>query len=401
MKKVFLIDAQRTAVGNFLGALKSLNAAKLGSAVVRKILERNNLNGEVIDEVIAGNILSAGQGQGVARQISVGAGIPVEVPAYSVNMLCGSGLKAVALAAGAIQNGEAELIIAGGAESMSNAPYLLPAKVRQGIKMGDFKTVDHLVFDALTDAFSGVHMGVTAENIAEKLNISRAAQDEFAWKSQQKAITAVDGGEFKDEIVPLEVADGKNVFMFDKDEYPNRTTSPEKLALLKPSFKKDGTVTPGNASGINDGAAFVLVASEAAAKKHNLKPMAEIVSFGQAGTDPQTMGLGPVPAIANALKKTGMKFGDMEYLELNEAFAAQSLGVTKELSKAHGMTEEAILSRCNINGGAIALGHPVGASGARILVTLAHILKRKNVIYGLAGSCVGGGMGIAAIIKNL
>ncbi|MDR1093988.1 MAG: acetyl-CoA C-acyltransferase [Clostridiales bacterium] len=399
--KVYIVDGQRTATGSFLGSLKGCGAAKMGAAVVKKLLERNKLTGAEIGELIAGNILSAGAGQGPARQVSIGAGIPREVPAYSVNMLCGSGLKAVVNAAAAIRAGDADLIVAGGVESMSNAPYLIPAKARQGVKLGDFQTVDHMVHDALTDAFSGAHMGVTAENIAESLLIPRAAQDAFAWDSQQKAIAAVDGGAFKDEIVPVEVTEGKNTFIFEKDEYPNRATSPEKLAALRPAFKKDGTVTAGNASGLNDGAAFVLVAGEAAVKKYSLTPMAELVAAGQAGVEPQIMGLGPVPAIAAALKKAGRKLSDMEYIELNEAFAAQSLGVVKQLAAARGMGENEILKRCNVNGGAIALGHPVGASGARILVTLLHILKHRGAGYGLASLCIGGGMGVAVVVKSM
>ncbi|MDR3318636.1 MAG: acetyl-CoA C-acetyltransferase [Clostridiales bacterium] len=402
MKKVYIVDGKRTPIGSFLGGLKSVGAADLGAHVVKNLLAVNNIPAEAIDEVIVGNVLSAGAGQGVARQVALKAGIPHTVPAYAVNMVCGSGMKAVINAYAAIQAG-AGLIIAGGAESMSNAPYLLTAKSRQGIKMGEFKMVDHMIFDALTDAYSGVHMGITAENVAAKHGITREEQDAFAYGSQQKAIAAVDGGAFKDEIIPLEITEGKNTFVFENDEYPNRGTSPEKLAKLRPAFKTDGTgtVTAGNASGLNDGASFVIVAGEEAVAKYKLSPLAELIATGQGGVDPQLMGLGPVPAIKNALAAAGLKIGDIDYLELNEAFAAQSLGVVKELSDAFGVKPADITAKCNINGGAIALGHPVGASGNRILVTLLHILKNKKAGYGLASLCIGGGMGTAVIVKNL
>ncbi|GHV69785.1 acetyl-CoA acetyltransferase [Spirochaetia bacterium] len=401
MEKTYIIDGLRTPIGSFLGSLKSCTAPKLGSAVIRALLERNNIAGADIDEVIAGNVLSAGAGMGVGRQAAIGGGVPAEVPAYSLNILCGSGLKAIMNAVAEIRAGNAGMIIAGGIESMSNAPYILPAKTRQGIKMGEIAVQDHLLYDGLTDAFHHYHMGVTAENVAEMHKISREAQDAFAFNSQQKAIKAVDAGEFKDEIIPIDVVDGKNAFTFDTDEYPNRTSNPEKLAKLKTSFKSDGTVTPGNSSGINDGACFFIVAGEAAVQKFNLKPRAEIIAVGQGGVDPKIMGLGPVSAIGNALKRAGMKLGDMEYIELNEAFAAQSLGVIRELSRDHGESEEAIISRCNVNGGAIALGHPLGASGARITVTLLNILKKRGAKYGLASLCIGGGMGAAIIIRNI
>jgi acetyl-CoA C-acetyltransferase len=283
---------------------------------------------------------------------------------------------------------------------MSNAPYLIPSRARLGIKMGDFTIEDHMIKDGLTDVVNNYHMGITAENVAEKHGISREAQDAFALNSQQKAIKAVDGGEFKDEILPLEITEGKNTFTFDTDEYPNRTTNAEKLAKLRPAFKSDGTVTAGNASGINDGACFFIVAGEEAVKKYGLKPKAEITATGIGGVDPKVMGLGPVPAIGRALKRAGLKLADMAYIELNEAFAAQSLGVIRELSGIHGESEKAIIERCNVNGGAIALGHPLGASGARITVTLLNILRKRNAEYGLASLCIGGGMGTAIILKN-
>jgi len=401
MEKVYIVDGLRSPIGSFLGSLKSLNAPRLGEAVIKALLEKNKINGAVIDEVIAGNVLSAGTGMGPARQAAIGGGIPVEVPAYSLNILCGSGMKAILNAAVEIQAGNAGLIIAGGIESMSNAPYLVPAKARQGIKMGEITLQDHMLLDGLTDSFNNYHMGITAENVAEKHGITREAQDAFAINSQQKAIKAVDAGEFKDEIVPIDVVEGKNAFTFDTDEYPNRTTNAEKLAKLRPAFKSDGTVTAGNSSGINDGACFFIIAGESAVKKYNLTPKAEIIATGQGGVDPKVMGLGPVPAIGNALKKAGMKLGDMEFIELNEAFAAQSLGVIRELSQNHGESQEAIIERCNVNGGAIALGHPLGASGARITVTLLNILKKRKAQYGLASLCIGGGMGTAIIIKNI
>lgn len=400
MKEIYLVDGVRSPVGNFLGSLKNLRAADIGASVLKALLERCAVTGELLDEVIVGNILSAGAGQGVGRQTSILAGVPQQVPAYSINMICGSGMKSIMLAANSINSG-ASLIAAGGVESMSNAPYLLPAKFRQGIKMGDNKLVDHMIFDSLTDAFSGVHMGITAENIAAQYNISRQEQDEFAINSQNKAIAAVDSGKFKEEIIPFEVTEGKTTITFSDDEYPNRTTNLEKLSKLRPAFKPDGTVTAGNASGINDGAAFVLVASNDAVKKHNLKPIAKLLAVGQAGVDPQYMGMGPVPAIAKALKESGLTLKDMDYIELNEAFAAQSIGVINQLAKEHGMTKEEIRAKCNVNGGAIALGHPVGASGSRIVVTLMHLIKHKKGTRGLASLCIGGGMGTAIILESV
>lgn len=401
MKKIYLVSAKRSAVGSFLGSLNNCNAAELGAEIVKALLIEANLAPNDVDEVIVGNILSAGQGQGVGRQVSVKAGIPVEVPAYSVNMICGSGMKAVLNAYADICSNMADIVVAGGVESMSGAPYLIPKNARTGSKMGNFQVVDHMLFDSLTDSFNNVHMGVTAENIATKYNITRTEQDEFALNSQKKAITAVDNGLFKNEIVPIQVKVGKEIKVFDVDEYPNRSTNEEKLAKLRPAFVSDGTVTAGNSSGINDGASFVLVASEEAVMRFNLKPLAEIVSVGQGGVDPLYMGLGPVPAIRQALKRANLKLNQMDVLELNEAFAAQALGVATELSEEHGISKEDILSRCNPRGGAIALGHPVGASGNRILVTLIHEMIDCGYQYGLASLCIGGGMGTAIVIKKL
>lgn len=399
MEKVYLVNGVRSAIGTFMGSLKNTKASELGAALVKELLIRSKVSPEDIDEVIVGNVLSAGLGQGLARQIEVKAGIPIEKTAYSLNMVCGSGMKAVINAATSVESDG--LIVAGGVEIMSTAPYLVPYKARQGIKMGEQILTDHMIYDSLTDAFNNIHMGVTAENVAKKYSITREEQDSFALSSQKKAIAAVDGGEFDEEILPIEVADGKKTYTFARDEHPNRISDEEKLAKLRPAFIPNGTVTAGNASGINDGGSFVLVAGEEAVKKYKLKPFAELISWGQGGVDPAYMGLGPVPAIRKALKKAGLKLSDMDYIELNEAFAAQSLGVLHELSAEHGMTQEQILAKCNVNGGAIALGHPVGASGNRIIVSLLHILKKRKAKLGLASLCIGGGMGTAVILRNL
>jgi acetyl-CoA C-acetyltransferase len=402
MKKVYIVAAKRTAIGKFLGSLSSFGPAELGAKVIAGIVKETGISPDKIDSVIVGNILSAGHMQGVARQCSVKAGLPVEVPAYSLNMVCGSGMKAVMNGCADIITGTANIVIAGGTESMSNAAFVMPGgAIRNGVKMGNITTVDHMICDGLTDAFNNYHMGITAENIAEKYGITREEQDAFAYASQQKASKSVDAGLFDSEIIPFEIVTKKETIIFDKDEYPNRSTSPEKLGALRPAFKKDGTVTAGNASGVNDGASFVMLASEEAVKEHGLKPLAEIVAYGQGGVDPSIMGMGPVPAIRQALKNAGMKLEEIELLELNEAFAAQSLGVIKELISEHKVTKEWIEQRCNINGGAIALGHPIGASGNRILVTLVHLLKSQNKKIGLASLCIGGGMGTAIIIKAL
>lgn len=399
MKKVYIVDAKRTAIGSMLGTLKDRTPGEIGSVVVKNILETTKLDPSKVDELICGNILMAGQKQGVARQVELLSGIPHDVPAYGVNMICGSGMKAVMNAYCDIQANFADVVIAGGTEVMSNTPFLVPSAARSGLKMGNFTVVDHMINDALTDAFTGVHMGITAENIVNKYGITRAEQDEFAINSQQKAIAAVDSGAFKDEIVPVLIKTRKEEIVFDTDEYPNRKTSLEKLGTLRPAFVKDGSVTAGNASGINDGAAFLMVASEDAVKENNLKPLVEIVAIGQGGVDPQVMGLGPVPAIRNVLKNAGLKLSDMEIIELNEAFAAQSLGVIHELIEEHGVTREWIMERTNVTGGAIALGHPVGASGARIIVTLIHNMLKSGKKLGLASLCIGGGMGTAIIVK--
>lgn len=401
MNKVYLVSAKRSAIGSMLGTLKDLSPTYLGAEVLKAALAEGGVKPEWLDEVVVGNVLPAGVKQGPARQVAIGAGVPVEIPAYSINMVCGSGMKAVMNATVAIKSGMADLVAAGGTEVMSGAPYLVPGKTRWGAKMGDMKLLDHMILDSLTDAFGNMHMGITAENVAARFGLTREMQDEFAINSQRKAIEAQDAGKFKDEIHPLTVKAGKKEIVFDADEYINRATTLEKLGTLRPAFKAEGTVTAGNASGINDGASFVILASEAAVEKYGLKPMAEVVGIGQGGVEPDVMGLGPVPAVRNALINAGMKLSEIELLELNEAFAAQSLGVIRLLSEEHGESEEAILSRCNVNGGAIALGHPVGASGNRIIVTLAHELRRSGKTYGLASLCIGGGMGTAVVLKRI
>ena len=398
MKKTYVISAKRSAIGSFLGSLTTVSPLDLGTTVVKALLEDAKVAPENVDELICGNVLGAGLGQNIARQILLEAGIPETVCAHSVNMVCGSGLRTVMEGVMSIQTGF--IVIAGGVESMSGAPYLIPANTRTGNKMGDFKVTDHMIYDALTDAKHKIHMGVTAENIAKKYNITREMQDEFAYASQQKAIAAVDGGRFKDEIVPVEVKLRKETVIFDTDEHPNRKSTPEKLAKLRPAFIKDGTVTAGNASGINDGASFVLLASEEAVEKYNLTPICEIIGIGQGGVDPLTMGLGPTPAIRNALNYADLKLQDIELVELNEAFAAQSLGVIHELVEEHGIDREEFMAKTNVNGGAIALGHPVGASGNRILVSLIHEMVKRDVKLGLASLCIGGGQGTAVIVKR-
>lgn len=401
MSKVYITAAKRTAIGSFLGALSPLSASDLGAAVAKNILEETKIDPAKLDEVIMGNVLSAGQYQGVGRQTSVKAGIPYEVPGYAVNIICGSGLKSVILTYANIKAGVADLVLAGGMESMSGAGFVLPGQIRAGHKMADLTMKDHMICDALTDAFHKIHMGITAENVAEKYGITREEQDQFALSSQQKAIAAVDSGRFKDEIVPVTIKNKKGDIVVDTDEYPNRKTNLEKLAGLKPAFKKDGSVTAGNASGLNDGASIVLMASEEAVKEHNLTPLVEVVGVGTGGVDPLIMGMGPVPAIRKALKHANLSLKDIDLIELNEAFAAQSLGVIKELCSEHGLTKEWFDERTNVNGGAIALGHPVGASGNRILVTLIHEMKKRGSEYGLASLCIGGGMGTTVIVKNI
>jgi acetyl-CoA C-acetyltransferase len=396
-RKVFIAAAKRTAIGAFGGSLSQVPLRTLGSEIIRAVLDQAKLAPEHVEEVILGNILSAGQGMGPARQAAIDAGIPASSPAYSLNMLCGSGMKAVMTAASQIVNGDSDIIIAGGMENMSMAPYLMPAKSRFGTKLGHLEMLDHMIHDGLTDAFGKYHMGVTAENIAKKHGLTRDEQDRFAASSQEKAAKAQAEGRFKDEIAAIEIVERRKTVVFDRDEYIKPETTVEALAGLRPAFDKEGTVTAGNASGINDGAAMLLLVSEEACKKHNLEVLAEIADFSQAGIDPAYMGLGPVPAINKLMKKTAKSLKDMELIELNEAFASQSLGVVREL--AGDLSEKEILARCNVNGGAIALGHPIGASGARILVTLIYEMKKRSAKQGLASLCIGGGMGTAMILK--
>ncbi len=385
-----IVSAARTPIGAFNGSLSSLPAHELGKTAIRAALERAGVEPEKVSEVIVGQILTAAQGQNPARQAAVHAGIPVEVPAYNVNIMCGSGLKSVALGAQAIENGDADIVVAGGQESMSRAPHA--QHLRSGVKMGDFELIDTMLKDGLVDAFHGYHMGITAENLAERYQITREEQDRFACTSQNRAEAAIKAGRFREEIVPVTVRTRKGEVVVDTDEHPRFGTTLEALAKLRPAFKPDGTVTAGNASGINDGAAAVVVMAEKEAERRGLEPMARIVSWAVAGVDPSIMGIGPVPATRRALEKAGWSIDDLELVEANEAFAAQSLAVLKEL----GLDPEIV----NVNGGAIALGHPIGASGARILTTLLHEMKRRGARRGLATLCIGGGMGIAMCVER-
>lgn len=393
MRDVVIVSATRTAIGNFSGTLSTVSATKLGAIVIREALNRAGVAPDQVDEVIMGNILQAGLGQGPARQAALEAGLPHEVPSMTINKLCGSGLKAVHLASQAIQLGEADIVVAGGMENMSLAPYLLP-KARQGFRMGDQKVVDSMLQDGLMCAVNGYHMGMTAENLAEKYEISREEQDEFAALSQQKAEKAIAEGKFKDEIVPVEIPQRKgDPIIFDTDEFPRAGVTADSLGKLRPAFKKDGSVTAANASGINDGAAALLLMSADKAKELGLKPMAIIRANGHAGVDPSIMGIGPVPATEKALSKLGLSIKDMDLIEANEAFAAQSLAVGKEL----GWDAD----RVNVNGGAIALGHPIGASGARVLVTLLYEMEKRDAKRGLATLCIGGGQGVATVVERV
>ena len=392
MSDVVIVSASRTPIGNFGGSLKDISAVQLGSIVINSIIEKVKLDKNQVDEVIMGNVLQAGLGQNPARQAAIHAGLPRHVPALTINKVCGSGLKAIHLAAQAIQTGDAEVVVAGGMENMSQAPYL-SMNARQGFRMGDQKMVDSMIKDGLWDAFNDYHMGITAENINEQYQLTREEQDEFAAWSQEKATKAIAEGKFKEEIVPVEIPQRKSdPVIFDTDEYVKEGTTKEKLSKLRPAFKKDGSVTAGNASGINDGAAAVLVMSRRKAEELNLETLATITSNASAAIDPSVMGLGPITATKKATEKAGIEVSDLNLIEANEAFAAQSLAVAKELDFPRDIV--------NVNGGAVALGHPIGASGARIFVTLLHELKRRDETYGLATLCIGGGQGIATIIKR-
>ncbi|MFZ2412424.1 MAG: acetyl-CoA C-acetyltransferase [Candidatus Methanoperedens sp.] len=392
MNNVVIVSAVRTAIGKFGGNLKEFSPVQLGSLVIKDALKRAGVEQSGVDEVIMGNVLSAGHGQNVARQAAVAAGIPVEVSSYCVNKVCGSGLKSIILGAQAIMLGDADAILAGGIESMSTAPYALK-KARWGAKMGNDELVDLMIYDGLWDIFNNYHMGVTAENVAAKFGITREDQDEFAAKSQNRAEAAIKAGNFKEEIVPIAIPQPKgDPVLFDTDEFPRFGTTKEGLAKLKPAFKKDGTVTAGNASGINDGAACVLMMSEKKAKEKGIAPMATIKSYGFAGVSPDIMGTGPINASKKALQRASIGVNQLDLIEANEAFAAQSVAVNREM----GWSPD----RVNVNGGAIALGHPIGASGARILVTLLYELRRRKGAYGLATLCIGGGMGAALVVKR-
>lgn len=393
MKEVVIVSACRTAIGKFGGTLKGVPAVDLGATVVKEAVNRAGIAPEQVDEVIFGNVLQAGLGQNPARQVSIKAGLPIECTAMTINIVCGSGLKAVALAANQIKAGEADIVVCGGTENMSAAPYAVPS-ARWGARMNNVQMIDITVNDGLWDAFNNYHMGITAENVAEKYGLTREMQDEFAVKSQNKAEAAIKAGKFKDEIVPITIPQRKgDPIVFDTDEHPTFGSTMEKVARLRPAFKKDGgTVTAANASGINDGAAAFVVMSKEKADELGLTPMATIISYATGGVDPSIMGLGPVPATRKALEKAGMTIDDLDLIEANEAFAAQSLAVARDLNFD--------MDKVNVNGGAIALGHPVGASGARILVTLLYEMAKRDAKTGLATLCIGGGQGQALIVKR-
>ena len=392
MEKAVIVSAVRTPVGSFGGQFKDVPAMELGAHAIRAALERAEIAGGEVDEVVFGCVLQAGLGQNPARQAAIGAGIPNEVPATTINMVCGSGLKAVAIASQMIRAGDVDIVVAGGMENMTRAPYLLPSG-RFGARMGDVQLIDSMVHDGLWDAFNDIHMGVTAENLAEQYGISREEQDEFAAASQQKVEHAITEGIFSDEIVPIEVPSKGGTRMVDSDEHPRAGTTADALAKLHAAFRRPGgTVTAGNSSGLNDGAAAIVVMSASKADERGVRTFGTVESYASVGVDPKIMGIGPVSAVRKALARAGLELGDVDLFELNEAFAAQSLAVIRDLDIDH--------ERININGGAIALGHPIGASGGRILVTLLHEMRRRNAGRGVAALCVGGGQGQAAVIRN-
>ncbi len=391
MKQAVIVSAVRTPIGSFGGALAPLSAVDLGTQAAKDAIRRAGIDPVIIDEVLVGNILSAGQGQNVARQVAIHAGVPDHVPAMTINKLCGSGLRTVSVAAQFIALGDAKVVLAGGTESMSNAPYIMK-KARWGMKMGNGSIEDTMMVDGLMDAFQDYHMGITAENIAEKWDLTRLEQDTFAAKSQQKAQEALANKRFSDEIVPVTISSRKGEITIDLDEYPRAGTTVESLSKLRPAFKKEGTVTAGNASGINDGAAFVIVMEKAYALEIGAPILCEIKSYGHAALDPAYMGYGPVPATKKALERVDMTMADIDLIEANEAFAAQSLAVVKDLKIPS--------DKVNVNGGAIALGHPIGASGTRILVTLIHEMIKREAKTGLATLCIGGGQGAALIVER-
>jgi len=392
LQEAVIVSAVRTAIGTYGGGLAEVPAAQLGAISIRAALERADLKPNQVNEVIMGNVLQAGQGMNPARQASINAGLPVQVPAMTINKVCGSGLKSVMLAAQSIKLGDADIIVAGGMESMSRAPYLLE-KARFGYRMGDSQVIDEMIRDGLWDAFENCHMGITAENVCADYHLTREELDQFALESQQRAVHAIESGTFRDEIVPVEVPGRKGPTIFDRDQQPRAETTAEALAQLRPAFKpQGGMVTAGNSSGLNDGAAAVVVTSRQKAEQLGLKPLASIRSYASAGVEPRVMGMGPVPSTRFALEKAGLKLSDIDLVEANEAFAAQSVAVGKELGFDR--------SRLNVNGGAIALGHPIGASGTRILVTLLYEMLRRQSHYGLATLCIGGGQGVAMIVER-
>ena len=392
MREVVIVSAARTPIGSFGGSLKNVPTRKLGAIVIKSAIERAGIKPEMVEEVIMGAVIQGGLGQNVARQMTLDAGLPIETPAMTINKVCGSGLRAVELAAQIIKAGDADIIVAGGAENMSATAYAMPAG-RWGARMNNVPMVDMMVNDGLWDAFNGYHMGITAENVAEQWGITREELDEFSAISQNRVEAAIKEGKFKDEIVPVEIPQRKgDPIVFDTDEFPRFGTTKEALAKLKPAFKKDGIVTAGNASGINDAGAAVVVMSKEKAEELGIKPMCTIKSYASAGVDPSIMGVGPVPASKKALEKAGLTIADMDLVEANEAFAAQSLAVRKDL----GLDPE----KTNVNGGAIAIGHPIGASGCRILITLIYEMMRRDSKYGLATLCIGGGMGTAMVVER-
>lgn len=397
MRKVVVVSAKRTAIANFGSAFKDTSAVQLGTQVVKAIIDETNIKPEIIDEVIIGNVLGAGLGQNVARQVSINSNIPTYVPAYTINKVCGSGMKAISLAALMIANNEADVVIAGGIENMSQSPYLLPDE-RWGARMGDKTVVDSMIKDGLSDIFNNYHMGITAENLADEFNISKEEQDLFATNSQNKAEKALNENRFKEEIVPIVIPQRKgDPIIVEKDEFPKKGTTLEGLSKVKAAFKKDGTVSAANSSGINDGAALLLLMSEDKANELGLNILAYFVSSASAGVDPSIMGYGPVPAIKKVLNKSSWSLSDIELAELNEAFASQSIAVMKGLKNEVGEINPEIV---NVNGGAIALGHPIGASGARIVVSLIHEMIKQDKKKGLAALCIGGGMGIASLYER-
>ena len=391
MEEILIVGAVRTAIGKFGGTLARTPATALGAHVIRKLLERSAIAPEQVSEVIMGQVLAAGSGQNPARQAAIGAGLPDMIPAMTINKVCGSGLKAVMLGAQAIANGDADIVVAGGQESMSLAPHVLMGS-REGYRMGDAKMIDSMIVDGLWDAYNQYHMGVTAENVAKEYAVTREAQDEFALASQQKTEAAQIAGKFKDEIIPFEIASRKGSIVFSDDEFPRHGTTIESLQGLKPAFDKSGSVTAGNASGINDGAAAVVLASARKAKELGLKPLARVKSFSSAGVDPKYMGMGPVPASKRCLSRAGWTPQELDLMEINEAFAAQAIAVNRQMGWD--------TSKVNVNGGAIALGHPIGASGCRILVTLLYEMARRDAKKGLASLCIGGGMGVAFAVER-